>query len=152
MTPYNENTASHIFQHEYEQASNSYLMCVAAIIAGLPLPIINLIASVGFYLAHRKSTFFVRWHCIQAAIAQAVLIPFNSVAVGWTLGIWFGGYQVTLIYIAYLFFIVMLNILEFAAVIYTAIKVRNGYNIRWFIIADITDSLCTRENRDIYKI
>ena len=76
-----------IYPHEYEQASNSYLMSVIAIIAGLPLPIINFIATVVFYLGSRKSTYFVRWHCIQSLIGQALLIPFNSIAFAWTLGL-----------------------------------------------------------------
>ena len=40
--------------HEAEKASNSYLMSLIAVIAGLPLPIINLIATVIFYLGNRK--------------------------------------------------------------------------------------------------
>ena len=32
-------------EHEFEKASNSYLMSLMAIIVGLPLPIINLIAT-----------------------------------------------------------------------------------------------------------
>ena len=34
-------------EHEAEKASNSYLMSLIAVIAGLPLPIVNLIATLG---------------------------------------------------------------------------------------------------------
>ena len=64
-------------EHENEKASNSYLMSLVAVIAGLPLPIINLLATFFFYLANRKSTFFVRWHCTQALLSQAVLLFSN---------------------------------------------------------------------------
>ena len=50
-------------EHEAEKASNSYLMSVIALMAGLPLPIINLIATAMFYIGNRKGPYFVRWHC-----------------------------------------------------------------------------------------
>jgi len=55
-------------EHEAEKASNSYLMSLIALIAGMPLPIINLIASVIFFVGNRKGTYFVRWHCTQALL------------------------------------------------------------------------------------
>jgi len=74
-------------EHENEKASNSYLMSLVAVIAGLPLPIINLLATFFFYLANRKSTFFVRWHCTQALLSQAVLLFANSYSFWWTVSI-----------------------------------------------------------------
>ena len=41
---------------EAEKASNSYLMSLIAIMVGFPLPIINLMATLFFYIANRKST------------------------------------------------------------------------------------------------
>ena len=58
-------------ESETEIASNSYLMSLIAIIVGLPLPIVNLIATFIFYLSNRKSTYFVRWHCTQAQIGRS---------------------------------------------------------------------------------
>jgi hypothetical protein len=170
-----KETPVFIHPNEYEQASRSYLMAVVAVIAGLPFPIINLFASIGYYLAHRKSSYFIRWHCIQATIGQALLIPFNSVAVAWTLGVIFGGrgffgiteipkryfadnasifddYSgATLYYWLYITFIVLLNVTEFIVVIYTSSRVKKGENIRWFGIAQLTDKLCSKEDRNIYK-
>ena len=48
-----------------ERAANSYIMSIVAIMAGMPLPIINLLATIFFLVAHRKGSFFVRWHCIK---------------------------------------------------------------------------------------
>lgn len=162
-----------LHSQEYEQAGNSYLMAVVAVIMGLPLPIINLIATVGYYLAYRKAAYFVRWHCIQAAIGQVFLIPFNSVAIAWTLGMLFrdrsihiedledphfktsyfdGFFEATSFYWIYIGFIIILNITEFFVVIYTASRVKNGHNVRWFIIAPITDALCSKEDRNPYKL
>lgn len=147
-----KQTDEFIYPHEYEQASNSYLMSVVSVIAGLPLPIINVLASIGYYLAQRRSTYFVRWHCIQAILAQAIMIPFNSIAFGWTIAIILEDKEPSFIYFMYIFTIVFLNVFEFFAVVITAAKVRSGKNVRWFIIAGITDSLTSKENRDIYKI
>jgi hypothetical protein len=162
-----------IYPHEYEQASNSYLMALIAIMAGVPLPIINLIASVGFYLASRSSTYFVRWHSIQSALGQLFLLPFNSVAFAWTLHfiITFGyldswhnrqsdtiwllnqHYPATFIYyLIYIVVILLLNILEFGITIYTASRVRNCQNVRWFLLAVVTDRFCSKQSRDPYKI
>ena len=59
--------------HELEAASNSYLMSLVAIIVGVPLPIINLFATLIFYLGNRRSAYFIRWHCTQALLSQASL-------------------------------------------------------------------------------
>ena len=37
-------------EHETEKASNSYLMSLVAVVAGLPLPIINLLATFFFFI------------------------------------------------------------------------------------------------------
>jgi len=149
---------------EYEKASNAYLMAVVSVIAGMPLPVINVLASIGYYMAQRKTVYFVRWHCIQAIIAQAIMIPFNSVAVVWTLAILFKnnnashsidnmlGQTSLMYYWMYILFVVVFNIVEFFSVIITAGQVRKGKNVRWFLIANITDAITSKENRDPYRL
>ncbi len=146
-----------VYPQEFEQASNSYLMAIVCIIAGLPLPIINVIASLGYYMGQRKASYFVRWHCIQAVIAQIVLFPFNSVAFTWTLLLLIGNdiyafAHASLFYWLYIIFVLLLNLFEFICTIYTAARVRKGHNVRWPVIAGITDTLCSKEKRDLYKI
>ncbi len=87
-------------EHEAEAASNSYLMSLIAIIVGLPLPIVNLIATLIFYLGNRKSTYFVRWHCTQALLAQLSMLFINSYTFWWTISIIFKGEPITSNYIA----------------------------------------------------
>ena len=76
-------------EHEAEAASNSYLMSLIAIIVGLPLPIINLIATLIFYIGNRKGTYFVRWHCTQALLSQLSMLFINSFGFWWTISIIF---------------------------------------------------------------
>ncbi len=128
-------------EHEREKASNSYLMSLIALIAGLPLPIVNLIATFFFYLGNRNGTYFVRWHCIQALLSQLSLLFMNSYGFWWTISILFMDGQVTNDYVAYLITIVMFNLVDFAATIYTAIQTRKGRHIEWLFYGDLTNRL-----------
>lgn len=131
-------------EHEAEKASNSYLMSLIAIIAGLPIPIINLIATFGYYWGNRKGTYFVRWHCTQALVSQLSLIAMNSYGFWWTIYIIFGSDLVSNNYISYIIAILIFNLLEFIATIYTAIQTRKGIHIQWWFYSDLTDLLCKR--------
>lgn len=129
-------------EHELEKASNSYLMSLIAIMGGLPLPIINLIATFIFYLGNRKGTNFVRWHCIQALLSQLFLLPFNSVGFWWTISIIFTPETITSNYIAYMITISIFNLIEFIGTIYTAVVTRKGRHIEWWVIGGLTNLIC----------
>lgn len=129
-------------EHEAERASNSYLMSIAAVIMGLPLPIINLIATFIFFLGNRKGTYFVRWHCTQALLSQFSLLCMNSPALAWTVSILFTPVEVSNAYIAYMITVVTFNFFEFFATIFTAIQVRKGIHVEWWFFGPITNSLC----------
>ena len=129
-------------EHEKERASNSYLMSLVALVAGLPLPIMNLLASVFFYFGNRKSTAFVKWHCTQALLAQLGMFFFNTVGFWWTISIVFEGNEVTNKYIAYIITIVGFNILEFIFTLYLATQTRKGNHIEMYFFSDITNLIC----------
>ena len=128
--------------HESERASNSYLMSLIAIMAGLPLPIINLIATLIFFLGNRKGTHFVRWHCTQALLSQLSLLIINSVGFWWTIAVLLHSDQVTSNYVAYIITLIIFNIAEFATTIYSAIAVRKGKHIQWWFYGTITNLIC----------
>jgi uncharacterized Tic20 family protein len=127
---------------EAEKASNSYLMSLIAIMAGLPFPIINLIATFIFFAGNRKGTPFVRWHCTQALLSQFSLVLINSVAFYWTISIITGNKTISNLYIAYLITIIIFNISEFIATIYTAINTRKGQHIQWYFYGPLTNLIC----------
>lgn len=129
-------------EHEKERASNSYLMSLIAIIAGLPLPIINLIATLIFYVGNRKSTYFVRWHCTQALVSQLSMFFINSVAFWWTIAIVFTDESLSANYIAYIITAFIFNFTEFIATIYTAIQTRKGIHVEWWFYGTITNLIC----------
>jgi hypothetical protein len=128
--------------HEAEKASNSYVMSMIAIMGGLPLPIINLIATFFFYLGNRKGTFFVRWHCTQALLSQLFLIPFNSAGFWWTVSIIFTPETISSKYIAYIITLFIFNLIEFVGTIYTAIVTRKGQHVEWWVIGGLTNLIC----------
>jgi uncharacterized Tic20 family protein len=129
-------------EHETERASNSYLMSLIALMGGLPLPIINLIATLVFYLGNRTSTYFVRWHCTQALISQFSLLLINSVGFWWTVSIIFDEEVLTNQFIAYIITLLLFNIAEFIATIYTAINTRNGKHVEWYFYGTVTNLIC----------
>jgi len=129
-------------EHETEKASNSYLMSLIALIAGMPLPIINLFASVIFFIGNRKGTFFVRWHCTQALLSQFSLLFINSFGFWWTVSIMFGPETISSKYIGYIITMLIFNISEFIATVYTAIQTRKGIHVKWFFYGNLTDLIC----------
>ncbi len=129
-------------EHEAERASNSYLMSLIAIIAGLPLPIVNLLATFIFYMGNRKGTYFVRWHCTQALVSQFSLLLTNSFGFWWTIHIILGDDKISTNYIAYIMTIFIFNVIEFIGTIYTAIIVRKGRHIEWWFYGPLTNLIC----------
>ncbi|HEY9170613.1 MAG TPA: DUF4870 domain-containing protein [Lutibacter sp.] len=133
-------------EHEAEKASNSYLMSLIAIIAGLPLPIINLIATLIFYLGNRKGTYFVRWHCTQALLSQISVLFINSFGFWWTISIIFTDEIITDKYIAYIITALIFNLTEFIATIYTAVQTRKGIHVEWWFYGNLTNLICKSES------
>ena len=129
-------------EHEAEAASSSYLMSLIAIIVGLPLPIINLIATLIFYLGNRKSTYFVRWHCTQALLSQLSMLFINSYGFWWTISIIFTQESITSNFIAYIIAAIVFNLIEFIATIYTAIQTRKGVHVEWWFYGSLTNVIC----------
>jgi len=129
-------------EHETEKASNAYVMSLIAVAAGLPVPIINLIASFGFYLGNKSSSYFVRWHCIQSLLSQLSLFLMNSFGFWWTMSILFGSQIVSNDYIAYLITILAFNLAEFIGTIYAAIQTRKGLHVQWWFYGNLTNLIC----------
>lgn len=129
-------------EHEREKASNSYLMSLVALIAGLPLPIINLLATFFFFLANRKGTYFVRWHCTQALLSQLALLGINSASFWWTISIIFSDEKVSNEYFAYIFTVIIFNLLEIISTIFSAVQTRKGKHVEFLFFGGITNLIC----------
>jgi len=131
-------------EYESEKASNSYLMSLVAIMVGLPLPVVNVIASTIYYFNNKRSPYFVRWHCTQALLAQIIAFGVNAAGLYWTLSIVVGSNTITNTYIAYIVTIVIFNLVEFVATIYSAVRTRKGEHVVWWFFGALTDTLVKR--------
>jgi hypothetical protein len=130
--------------YESEKASNGYLMSVVAVMVGLPLPIINLVATGFFYLGNRRSTYYVRWHCTQALLSQIFIVAMNSVGLSWTVSIVFGDNALTNQYVAYIITIIIFNLVEFIMNIAAAIQTRKGKLVYLWLFGPLADLLCRK--------
>jgi len=131
-------------EYETERASNIYLMSLVVVLVGLPLPILNFIATVIVYFSNANNTYFVRWHSLQALLSQALIAVANSFGMYWTLSILFGDYRFTNEYAGYLGTIIIFNALEFVSTIYAAIRTRKGDHVEFWFFGPLTDLLCKK--------
>ncbi len=129
-------------EQELERASNSYLMSLIAVMAGMPLPIINLVATLIFYLGNRKSSWYVKWHCTQTLFSQLTLLIVNSIGFSWTLSVIFGSDILTNNYIGYMLTIVLFNLGEFIVTIYAAVQTRKGKPVSFWFWGTLTNMVC----------
>ena len=128
--------------NETEKASNSYLMSLIALMAGLPVPIVNLVATFIFYLGNRKGTYFVRWHCTQALTSQITVFFMNTAGFWWTISIIFYDARLTNLYISYIITVAIFNLFEFSVTIYAAVQTRKGKHVEWWFWGPLTNLVC----------
>ncbi|MCV9385745.1 DUF4870 domain-containing protein [Reichenbachiella ulvae] len=127
MEYYNLEQPEELSKKEKEDAMGAYLMMFAAMGAGLPLPIINLVAAVVYYFVQQKNSRFVKFHSLQSLYSQLPTTLVNAGALYWTLQIFFFmNLEVTDPYIGYLIMAGILNLLYFIFSIVGAVKARKG--------------------------
>ena len=127
MEYYDLEQPEDLTKKEKEDAMGSYLMMFAAMGAGLPLPIINLIAAVIYYFIQQKNTRFVRFHTLQSLWSQFPTTLINAGAVFWTLQIYFfKNYQASDEYFGYLIMMAIANLIYFIFSIVGAVQSRKG--------------------------
>jgi len=129
---------------ELEKASNSYVMSLMAVMVGLPMPIVNLLATLFFYIGNRKQTYFVRWHCMQALLSQVSVLLVNSYGFWWSVSIIFTEATISNRYIGFMFTAFIFNLTEIILTIYTAVKTRKGEQINWWFYGGLTDLICKK--------
>lgn len=128
----------HPREDEKEKTSFCYLASVAATAVGLPFPIINLFASILFFISNRRATYFVKWHCTQALLSQFTVFVINTIALVWTLRILFGSLAATDSYFGFVITVLIFSVIEFVVNITAAIKLRKGIHTEWWFWGALT--------------
>ena len=114
-------------EREKEDAMGAYLMMFAAVAIGLPLPIINLIASIIYYFINRKKSRFIHFHSLQALLSNIPTTLINWVAVIWGVTIFLKeDWHITTEFWAYLVFAGACTFLYFIISIIAAYRARQG--------------------------
>jgi uncharacterized membrane protein len=131
MTPLEEQyhpipQPDEIDKREREDAMGAYLMMFAALGAGLPLPILNLVAAVIYYFVNKGKSLFVRFHALQSLLSQLPTTLLNAGAVFWGLRIVLLDYAFTDVFKGYLWMAAIANILYIIFSIIGAVKAKKG--------------------------
>ncbi len=71
---------------EKEDAMGAYLMMFASLAIGLPIPLLNLVASVIYFFVNRKAGPFVAFHALQALPHHIPVVLLNAGVIGWLVG------------------------------------------------------------------
>ncbi len=112
---------------EKEDAMGAYLMMFAALGAGLPLPIINLLAAIIYYYMNKSNSKFVRFHSYQSLISQVPTTLMNAFMIFWGMRIVFSdSWHLTNNFKGYVAMVAVANIIYFIAGIIGAVKARKG--------------------------
>jgi uncharacterized Tic20 family protein len=121
---------------EREDAMGGYLMMFAALAAGLPLPIINLIAAIIYFFINRSKSRFIKFHSYQSLVSQIPTSLINIGLVFWTVRLFF--YQSASfdevfsigseyeIYWGYLIMVLIANVMYMIFSLIAAFKARKG--------------------------
>mgnify|MGYP003328612662 CR=1 FL=1 len=124
-------------EQDAEDASNSYLIALIVV-----FPLLGFLASALYLQNNRKSSYFVRWHCMQSLLSQLMIMPLNSYCFWWTLSVVRGDSAFSTFFIITLILAFLFNVVETIALIYTAIKVRAGEHVEWRLYRSLTNFTC----------
>ena len=113
-------------ESEKENASNAYIITMMTVTLGLPFPILNLFACIGFYFLIRKKTPFTKFHSLQAITSQVPVILMNSAAIIWIISILFQKAAISNEFISYVITVAIFNVIDIAYNIVAAMKARKG--------------------------
>ncbi len=115
-----------VSKRERDDAMGSYLMMFASIGAGLPLPIINLIASVIYYFVNKHKGRFVRFHLLQSLWSQIPVTLLNGFMVIWAVRNFVTQTDFSQLFFGLLWTTVLVNVLYLGFSIYAAVRANNG--------------------------
>ena len=115
-----------ITEREKEDAMGAYLMMFAGLGLGLPLPFINLVASVIYFFINRRKSRFVAFHSLQSLLEQIPVTLLNAGLLAWLLVILFTDLHFPMQFFVYLVFAVAVNIADIVISVIALTRARKG--------------------------
>lgn len=133
-----------------EDAMGAYLMMFGALAAGLPLPIINLIAAIIYLYVNNNKGRFVKFHALQSLYSQLPTTLLNAGLTFWTIRLFLSGgifdqgesvgdtfATVGDMYWAYLYVVIAANLLYVIFSLVGAAKARKGKMFYFFFFGKL---------------
>jgi uncharacterized membrane protein len=114
---------------EKEDAMAAYLMMFASLAIGLPIPLVNLIASCIYFFVNRKTSPFVAFHALQALLTHIPVVLLNAGTVGWLIAILATQAGFHAAFFWYLFFAILVNI---AYIVWSIVALIQAHKGRFF--------------------
>ena len=135
---------------EREDAMGAYLMMFASVAAGLPFPVLNLIAAIVYYYVNKSDSKFVNYHALHSLFAQIPVSILNSVAVVWAITIFFNDRIFDQNFKGFVITIGVMNIVYFIFSIIAAVKSRRGHFYYFIFFGKLAyhQVFYIKENRD----
>jgi uncharacterized membrane protein len=111
---------------EKEDAMGSYFMMFASLAAGLPLPILNMVAAIIYYYLHKKKSRFIQFHTLQSLISQIPVTLMNAAGVIWFIVILAGDLYFTRNFKGYMAMLIIANLTYIIFSLVAATRARRG--------------------------
>jgi uncharacterized membrane protein len=115
-----------ITEREKDDAMGAYLMMFASLAMGLPIPLLNLIASVIYFLVNRKTSPFVAFHAFQALLTHIPVVLLNAGVVAWIIANVATHASFWAWFFWYLFFTILVNVIYIVWSIVALISANKG--------------------------
>lgn len=139
-------------EREKEDAMGAYLMMFAAVAIGLPLPVINLIASIIYYFINKKKSRFIHFHSLQALLSNIPTTLINWGAVIWAVTIFLKeDWHVTEEFWAYVIFAGVSTFLYFIVSLIAAYKARHGKMYYFLLFGKIAYQAAYRVKPEVHQ-
>jgi uncharacterized Tic20 family protein len=113
-------------ESERDDAMAAYFMMFASLAIGLPLPLVNLAASLVYWLVNRRTSRFVAFHSLQSLLSHLPVTLANAGLVGWTVAAVVSPVRFGPAFFWYLAFTVLLNIAYIVISIIALVQARKG--------------------------
>jgi len=131
---------------EKEDAMGAYFMMFAALAAGLPLPVLNLVAAIIYLYLNKKKSRFVHFNALQSLLSQLPTSLLNIGLVFWVVRIIFFEFHYDAYFKGYLSMVIAANLIYIIFSIIAAVKARKGEFYYFLFFGKVAYHYAYREN------